>query len=87
VYPSAISRLGPSGDRDRRADLAATRSVSDIAGELGFSQQTHFTRFFRQYKGVPPREFRRRAYAAGHPYEKRNAVNKIQFGKIALGLG
>ena len=68
--------------------IYSNKSVSDIAGELGFSQQTHFTRFFRQYKGVPPREFRRRAYAAEHPYEATIAVKKLGLGKtVALGLG
>ena len=37
-----------------------SRRVADIARELGFSAQSHFTRFFKSKTGVAPREFRRR---------------------------
>ena len=36
-----------------------TQSVAAIARELGFSAQSHFTRFFKSKTGVAPRDFRR----------------------------
>lgn len=36
-----------------------TRSVAAISRDLGFSAQSHFTRFFKSKTGVAPREFRR----------------------------
>ncbi|SRR5581483_584056 len=34
-------------------------NLSDIALDLGFSAQSHFTRFFKQHQGVVPSEYRR----------------------------
>lgn len=36
------------------------RPIGDIAAELGFHDQFHFSRTFRRAVGLPPREFRRR---------------------------
>jgi AraC-like DNA-binding protein len=33
--------------------------IGELAGELGFSEQANFTRFFRAHQGVAPREYRR----------------------------
>jgi AraC-like DNA-binding protein len=33
--------------------------VLDIALDLGYSDHAHFTRAFRRWTGMPPREFRR----------------------------
>ena len=33
-------------------------SLSLVGGDLGFSAQGHFTRFFRDHAGVTPSEFR-----------------------------
>lgn len=41
--------------------LRTDRSIADLAEDLGFSEQTHFSRFFVQHVGIPPGEFRRRA--------------------------
>ncbi|WP_244544538.1 MULTISPECIES: AraC family transcriptional regulator [unclassified Beijerinckia] len=41
--------------------LRTERSIADLAADLGFSEQTHFSRFFVQHVGIPPGEFRRRA--------------------------
>jgi len=51
---------------DTRKDLAlryiedATRSITDVAFTLGFSQQSAFTRAFRRWTGVNPTEYRSR---------------------------
>lgn len=47
----------------RMADPSA--KLIDVAFELGFSDPAHFTRAFRRWAGVSPREFRR-AQAADH---------------------
>jgi len=36
-----------------------TASIGDVAHQLGFSAQSHFTRFFVQHLGLSPSEFRR----------------------------
>jgi AraC-like DNA-binding protein len=38
------------------------RKIVDIALELGYSDQAHFTRAFVRWSGVTPRAFRRRAH-------------------------
>jgi AraC family transcriptional activator of pobA len=38
--------------------LDTSRSVSEIAYELGFKYPQHFTRVFKQYTGMSPQEFR-----------------------------
>lgn len=38
---------------------SSTASLSEISDELGFSQASHFTRFFIQHTGVAPSTFRR----------------------------
>lgn len=44
-----------------------TSSILDIALDLGYSDHAHFTRAFRGWTGVSPREYRRRsAYTGGH---------------------
>ena len=40
-------------------------SISDLAFDLGFSAQSHFTRFFTQHQGVTPTEFRRKIQDLG----------------------
>jgi AraC-like DNA-binding protein len=52
-FAHAVQRLD-----DDRAKLI------DIAFELGFSDPAHFTRAFRRWTGVSPREFRRRRWRA-----------------------
>ncbi|OCI90898.1 hypothetical protein A6U85_25305 [Agrobacterium sp. 13-626] len=50
--------------RVSRATKLLTRSpasLAEISDELGFSQPTHFTRFFTQHTGVAPSTFRRNA--------------------------
>jgi AraC family transcriptional activator of pobA len=42
--------------KERILDLS--RSVSEIAYELGFKYPQHFTRVFKQYTGLSPQEFR-----------------------------
>ncbi|PZF71296.1 helix-turn-helix domain-containing protein [Taibaiella soli] len=34
------------------------KSISDVATELGFKYQQHFTRLFKQKVGMTPNEFR-----------------------------
>ncbi|APR82991.1 Transcriptional regulator, AraC family protein [Minicystis rosea] len=52
--------------RDLRLDTAlrllveTDRSVSDIAGATGFSDQSHLTRCFKERFGLPPAHYRRR---------------------------
>jgi AraC-like DNA-binding protein len=36
--------------------LNRPQSLSDISSELGFAEQVHFTRFFRNHSGVSARE-------------------------------
>jgi transcriptional regulator GlxA family with amidase domain len=43
-------------------------SVGSVAIGHGFKSQAHFTRVFRTYYGVAPREFRQRAVTAEAGY-------------------
>jgi AraC-like DNA-binding protein len=58
---------------DTRKDLALryiedeTRSITDVAFTLGFSQQSAFTRAFKRWTDVSPTEYRSRAEADGNP--------------------
>jgi len=40
------------------AVVGTRESLADVAGRLGFSAPSHFTRFFRDHAGVRPSEFR-----------------------------
>jgi AraC-like DNA-binding protein len=40
--------------------LAPDQTIASIAVALGFSDEYHFSRRFKQVTGLPPREFRRR---------------------------
>lgn len=42
----------------KRALLHSNDSISKIASQLGFSNATHFTRFFKQYTNQTPKNFR-----------------------------
>ena len=48
-----------------RMDTDPASSLSDVAHQCGFSDQSHFTRHFRRLFRVTPGEYRRR-YGAGH---------------------
>jgi AraC-like DNA-binding protein len=39
----------------------ADTSAAELSYRLGFSAQSHFTRFFRQHLGITPTEYRRKA--------------------------
>ena len=51
----AHGRLGAAAELLEDTDAA----ILDIALDLGYSDHAHFTRAFRRWTGVPPREFRR----------------------------
>ena len=51
----AHRRLGAAAELLEDTDA----TVLDIALDLGYSDHAHFTRAFRRWTGVPPREFRR----------------------------
>jgi AraC-like DNA-binding protein len=61
---------------ERSKDLLKQHSqpISDIAVEVGFADQSHFTKSFRRLVGVTPREWRNE--------QRRNARNVVQFGLI-----
>ena len=46
-------------DRAKQLLNDKTKRIDDIALELGFSDQSHLTRNFRQLVGVSPGQFRR----------------------------
>jgi AraC family transcriptional regulator len=72
IHPVVLARgfrvhlgISPGGYLRRlRLDWAASelkvteRPVSDIALEAGFADQSHFTRAFRRYAGLTPRQYR-----------------------------
>ncbi len=43
----------------------SANNLSDISLDLGFSAQSHFTRFFKQHQGVVPSEYRRQIERPG----------------------
>ena len=49
---------------DRAAELLlrSDKRIGEIAGELGFTSEYYFSRFFRKHIGVPPLAFRRRQF-------------------------
>ncbi len=47
-----------------KKQLAAGRSPCEIASEIGFADQSHFTRVFRRVTGTTPAAFRREVLAA-----------------------
>ena len=47
------------------------RSVTDIAGAVGFPDSGHFARVFRQETGVSPREYRRKGAGVAPPQSTR----------------
>ena len=57
---------------DTRKDLAlryiedATRSITDVAFSLGFSQQSAFTRAFKRWTGASPTEYRAKSTPDGN---------------------
>lgn len=48
-----------------KESLLSEKSVARIAEELGFSYPQHFSRWFRDAEGIPPRAFRNKARGAG----------------------
>jgi len=56
---------------------ATDATVLDIALDLGYSDHAHFTRAFRRWTGMPPREFRR----------TRNGASATWLAPLALGSG
>jgi AraC-like DNA-binding protein len=66
----SVAGLTPKEVIERRVTLEAKRllahsqlPVSSIAIDVGFSEATNFTKFFRRREGISPAEFRRR-----HPF-------------------
>jgi AraC-like DNA-binding protein len=47
--------------------------IGDVAREIGFTDQSHFTRMFRRVGGVSPREFRKAALRAPCPSASGNS--------------
>ncbi|MBB6131149.1 helix-turn-helix domain-containing protein [Mucilaginibacter lappiensis] len=45
-------------DEAKEKIFDAGKSINDIAGELGFKYQQHFTRLFKQKTGMTPNEYR-----------------------------
>ena len=43
----------------RRELIARRRSIAEIASQLGFAHQAHFTRTFKEYTGLTPSKFRK----------------------------
>lgn len=49
-----------------RRELAYTdKSIADVAGSLGFSEPSYFTRFFKQRMQMTPKQYRRRSGTVG----------------------
>ena len=45
-------------DAAKEKMLGTTKSVSEVAYELGFKYPSHFTRTFKQHVGLSPSEYR-----------------------------
>jgi AraC-like DNA-binding protein len=45
-------------DEAKRQIFDARKSINDVAGDLGFKYQQHFTRLFKQKTGMTPNEYR-----------------------------
>ncbi|MDO7744518.1 MAG: AraC family transcriptional regulator [Pedobacter sp.] len=43
----------------KRALYTGVLSVKEIAYQLGFSDQSYFSRFFRKHSGITPEQFRK----------------------------
>ena len=57
-----LKRLRVDAAREALAESGA--SVSDIASDLGYHDQSHFTRFFRSQVGETPSSFRAKAFSS-----------------------
>jgi AraC-like DNA-binding protein len=69
LYRVFSSALGMSPNRwlrsiriqqARRRLVESNDSIGEIAGQVGYSDQFHFSKDFRALTGLPPREYRRR---------------------------
>ena len=65
LAPKAYCRVLRFQDVLRRARENA-RSLIDIAADAGYSDQSHFTREFREFAGITPADYRGRAPAFPH---------------------
>ena len=63
--PTRISRCDRVATRTKRARMRRARTtdqaIAELAHELGFTDQAHFTRAFRRRFGLPPGRFRKSA--------------------------
>jgi len=61
-----VLRMEAAFDRITHSDV----SMSELSLDLGFSAQSHFSRFFRRHQGIPPSQYRKVADvfdASSHP--------------------
>jgi len=58
VYANALKM-----ERAFHALAVTAKPMEDISSDLGFSAQSHFSRFFRQHQGVVPSHYRRQVEA------------------------
>ena len=63
TVPRELKRLRV--DTARQALAESDAPVSEIARDLGYHDQSHFTRFFRSQVGETPSSFRSRSRASG----------------------
>ena len=66
LTPKAYCRVLRFQDVLRRARRRMSASLIDIAADAGYSDQSHFTREFREFAGVTPADYRGRAPAFPH---------------------
>jgi AraC-like DNA-binding protein len=73
LTPKAYCRVRRFRGVLRRARVEGGRSLIDLAAAGGYSDQSHFTREFRDFSGVTPGEYVERAPAFSHhvPVEPR----------------